>query len=57
MLAESRIVNTKEHTVGETVQVKEGQKTFSGEIVAVGNKTDVEKQLSEIEETNEQGTP
>ena len=57
MLAESRIVNAKEHTVGETVQVKEGQKTFSGEVVAVGNKTDVEKQLSEIEETNEQGTP
>ena len=37
VLAESRIMNMKEYLVGETVQVKEGQRTFSGEVVAVGN--------------------
>ncbi len=55
VMAESRLVNVKEHLVGETVQVKEGQRTFCGEIVAVGNKTDIEKQLSDIERSKAQG--
>ena len=55
MVAESKIVNAKEHLVNETVQVKEGQKTFSGTVAAVGNRTDIEKQLSEIEGSKAQG--
>ena len=55
VLAESRIVNTKEYLVGETVQVKEGQRTFSGEVVAVGNRPDMGKHLSDIEGSKAQG--
>ena len=55
VLAESRIVNVKEYLVGETVQVKEGQRTFSGKVVAIGNRADIEKQLSDIEGSKAQG--
>ena len=54
-MAESRLVNVKEHFVGETVQVKEGHRTYSGEVAAVGNRTDIEKQLCEIEGSKAQG--
>ena len=57
MVAESKIVNARKHSVNDTVhvQVKEGQKTFSGTVAAVGNRTDIEKQLSEIERNKAQG--
>ena len=31
------------------VKIKEGRKTFSGKVMAVGKKTDIEKQLVEME--------
>ena len=56
MVAESKIVNAKERSAGQTVQVKEGSKCFSGTVVAVGSNVDIEKQLSEMEGNKEQGT-
>jgi hypothetical protein len=56
MVAEAKIVSPKERSAGQTVQVKEGSKCFSGEVVAVGNKVDIEKRLSEMEGNNEEGT-
>ena len=55
VVAESKTVSAKEHSVDQTVQVKEGSKCFSGTVVAVGSKVDIEKQLSELEENNAQG--
>ena len=56
VVAESKTVNAKECSAGQTVQVKEGSKCFSGTVVAVGSKVDIEKQLSEMEGNKEQGT-
>ena len=56
VVAESKIVNAIECSAGQTVQIKEGSKCFSGTVVAVGSKVDIEKQLSEVEENKEQGT-
>ena len=43
VVPESKTVGAKEHLVGQSIQVKEGSKCFSGTVVAVGNKVDVEK--------------
>ena len=56
VVAESKIVNAKECSAGQTVQIKEGSKCFSGTVVAVGSKVDIEKRLSEMEGNKEQGT-
>lgn len=42
----------KEHSAGQAVH-KVGLKIFSGTVVAVGSKTDIEKRLSEIEGNKE----
>ena len=55
VVPESKTVGAKEHLVGQSIQVKEGSKCFSGTVVAVGNKVDVEKRLSEMEGNKEQG--
>ena len=55
VVAESKIVNAKECSAEQTVQIK-GSKCFSGTVVAVGSKVDIEKQLSEMEGSKEQGT-
>ena len=38
MLPESKIVGEKEPSAGKMVKVKEGQKLYSGKVVAVGEK-------------------
>ena len=48
-VAESKIVEPKDPSVGQAVKVKEGSKIFSGTVEAVGNKSEIEKQLSELE--------
>ena len=50
-IIESKIVEPKDPAVGQTVKVKEGGKVFSGRVEAVGNKTEIERQLSELENT------
>ena len=46
---ESKLVEPKDPSVGQTVKVKEGSKTFSGTVEAVGNKSEIEKRLNELE--------
>ena len=53
MLPESKIVGEKESSAGQIVKVKEGQKIYSGKVVAVGKRLDIEKQLSEMEARKE----
>ena len=48
---ESKIVEPKDPAVRQTVKVKEGGKVFSGRVEAVGNKTEIECWLSELENT------
>ena len=55
VVPETKIVNPKEPSTGQTVQVKEGSKSFSGTVVAVGTKPDIERRLSEIEGNKTQG--
>jgi hypothetical protein len=50
VVAEAKTVSPKERSAGQTVQVKEGSKCFSGKIV------DIEKRLSEMEGNNKEGT-
>ena len=40
---ESKIVEPKEPSAGENVRVKEGTKVYSGKVVAVGSKSEVEE--------------
>ena len=54
MLPESKIVGEKEPSAGQMVKVKEGQKLYSGKVVAVGKKFYIEKKLSEMKATKEQ---
>ena len=53
MVPESKIVGEEETSAGHTVKVKERQKVYSGKVVAVGKKLDIEKQLSEMEAMDE----
>ena len=53
MVPESKIVGEKEPPAGQMVKIKEGQKTYSGKVMAVGKKTDIEKQLVEMEEVED----
>ena len=45
----------KDPSVGQRVKVKEGSKTFSSTVEAVGNKSDIEKRLSELESVAPEG--
>ena len=49
VVAESKILSPKEASAGQSVQVKEGAKVFSGTVVAMGSKVEVEQRLSEME--------
>ena len=49
MVPESKIVGEKEPPAGQMVKIKEGQKTYSGKVMAVGKKTDIEKRLIKME--------
>ena len=55
MVAESKILSPKEASAGQSVQVKEGPKVFSGTVVAVGSKAEVEQRLHEVESTEVYG--
>ena len=44
----SKMLESKEPSVGQTVRVKEGCKTFTGIIDTVGSKSEVEKCLSDL---------
>ena len=48
-MPESKIVKPKDPSLGQQVKVKEGSKTFFGTVEAVGNKSDIEKRLTELE--------
>lgn len=49
MVPEFKIIGEKEPQAGQMVKIKEGQKAYSGKVMAVGKKTDIEKRLIEIE--------
>ena len=49
MVPESKIVGEKEPPAGQMVKIKEGQKTYSGKVMAIGKITDIEKRLIEVE--------
>ena len=49
VVTESKTLSAKEASAGQSVQVKEGAKEFSGTVVAMGSKVEVEQQLSEME--------
>ena len=48
-VAESKMLECKEPSVGQTVKVKEGCKIFDGIIDAIGSKSKIEQRLCEIE--------
>ena len=48
-VVESKLIEPKEASVGEVAKVKQGGKSYSGTIVAVGTKTDIEQRWKELE--------
>ena len=60
-LIESKLVEPKEATVGAMAKGKQGGKFYSGSIVAVGTKAEIEQHWKELEDsdsatTHDQGT-
>ena len=50
MVPESKIIGEKEPPAGQMINIKEGQKAYSGKVIAVGKKkTDTESRLIEME--------
>ena len=46
---ESKLIEPKEATIGVVAKVKQGGKIYSGNIVAVGMRADIEQQWKELE--------
>jgi hypothetical protein len=53
---ESKLVQPKEASVGAVAKVKQGGKLYSGTIVAVGSKAEIEQQWKELEGGGESDT-
>ena len=55
-MPESKIVG-EPGSVGEVVQVKEREKIYTGELVMVGSKQDVQQKLNDLEEESSRKQP
>ena len=54
---ESKIVEPKDPAVGQTVKVKEGTKTFSGKVEAIGTKAELEMKLCDLDKEEKEEEP